>query len=1372
MGNHTTDAGTSHNTGVGSLRVGSDASATGNNATAIGQGSVARDNATSIGQGAFASGNNSVAIGKDSVAGGDNQVSFGTADNTRQLTNVSSGANTITVNTSTGISGGNVVTPVKFADLTNATATNVLTIADAQNMGWVVATPDKGYSAAVKNTNTVNFLGSDGIEVEGKNNATSGVYDVKFRLSEAGRLYLENVTSSTPGSGQAQNTGRVSFDPTNANGFVGAKTVADMINDSGWRTNSTTATGGATEQLISAGEFVNFEAGKNMQVKQEFNASTNTTSYTYSTADQVEFDKVTVGNGTTTTTIDPTGVTAKDGNVTSALTPSGLAIKDAANPNATTTVGIDGTRITGADGKSSANYTLTGTELKDGTNTTTTTAGETKVTAGTNSTTTTAGKTVLTDGTNTTTVSNDGTRITGANNATTDYTLAGVKVSDGANSTTTVGKGGLTVKGTNGTTSVGDNGLTIKDGANSTTLGRDAEGNFTITKDGKDGKDVKVLATTDITGTNNDGKDGKAGTETGSMGSTGLTGQDGLNGKDLSSKVNALRNGEAGTVVYTDEDGNRLVRANDGNYYPANQVNEKGEVIDPTTATKVEKPIASLVNPNGNTTTATTLGNIASNIRDGVADNVIISSANATSGVATLLNATTGLSNAATVGDLQAIAQAGLNFTGDNSGVTVHRPLSSTLSVVGEGSWNGANSAADNLYVEANATTNSLTVKMNQNLSNLTSVVVGNATTGTTITTNGTTVTNGNTSTTTTAGQTVLTDGTNTTTVNNDGTRIKDQNGKEANYTLDGVTITYGNSTTTIGKGGMNITEGNSTTIVGKDGMTVKGANGTTHYGDNGLTIKDGTNSTTLGRDSNGNFNIIKNGDTDNATTIATSEDIKNVGFNLTTAGGSPTKVNNGGTVTFAAGNNMEVTQNGTTITYSVVENPKFSSVQVGNATMTMNATTGAIVFSNTTTNAPVQITGVANGTISANSTDAVNGSQIYALNNGNTINYNATTGAASTTAKDANGNTIMDEKDPTKPKEYTLTTYNVEGKTEFVTNSVVTAIHNMNEQGIKFFHTNDGNVTTIVQDRNGIDSSAKGAYATAIGAQSEANGKQSVALGHKSQANAFQTIAIGTGNIVNGAHSGAIGDPTIVNATSSYSVGNNNRITETSDNTFVLGNNVVVTTNQSVFLGSNVGYVAAPEVDQNGNLVESSAVTTAGKAGLEGQVTGGVYNAYAGGKANEVVGVVSVGNVGVDANGKLVQQTRRIQNVAPGLISEHSTDAVNGSQLYSVASNFNHKLGDLNNKINRSNKEHRAGIAGANAAAGLPQVYAAGKSMLAASAGTYKGQSALAVGYSRASDNGKVGNLTLRINVTRLKTPPKLVEFFISNNCYLVLSF
>ncbi len=88
-----------------------------------------------------------------------------------------------------------------------------------------------------------------------------------------------------------------------------------------------------------------------------------------------------------------------------------------------------------------------------------------------------------------------------------------------------------------------------------------------------------------------------------------------------------------------------------------------------------------------------------------------------------------------------------------------------------------------------------------------------------------------------------------------------------------------------------------------------------------------------------------------------------------------------------------------------------------------------------------------------------------------------------------------------------------------------------------------------------------------------------------------------------------------------------------------------------------------------------------------------------------------------------------KITNVAAGTADN---DAVNVSQLKQVA-------GDIHNKINRNNKDLRAGIAGANAAAGLPQVYIPGKSMVAAAAGTFKGQSAVAVGYSRASDNGKL---------------------------------
>ena len=157
------------------------------------------------------------------------------------------------------------------------------------------------------------------------------------------------------------------------------------------------------------------------------------------------------------------------------------------------------------------------------------------------------------------------------------------------------------------------------------------------------------------------------------------------------------------------------------------------------------------------------------------------------------------------------------------------------------------------------------------------------------------------------------------------------------------------------------------------------------------------------------------------------------------------------------------------------------------------------------------------------------------------------------------------------------------------------------------------------------------------------------------------------------------------------------------------------------------------------------------GPGAKAGKVNTGNYSlnpsANVAGKPNADTRVVSFGSPGKEA---------QLQNVAAGVVSETSTDAVNGSQLHATNTQVNkntqainainnaihHQEGAFNRlerKINKQGKEARAGIAGANAAAALPQVYTPGKSMVAAAAGTFKGQNALAVGYSRISDNGKV---------------------------------
>ncbi|MDO9691376.1 ESPR-type extended signal peptide-containing protein, partial [Glaesserella parasuis] len=198
-----------------------------------------------------------------------------------------------------------------------------------------------------------------------------------------------------------------------------------------------------------------------------------------------------------------------------------------------------------------------------------------------------------------------------------------------------------------------------------------------------------------------------------------------------------------------------------------------------------------------------------------------------------------------------------------------------------------------------------------------------------------------------------------------------------------------------------------------------------------------------------------------------------------------------------------------------------------------------------------VKLSGIADGDISPNSTDAVNGRQVYVLTD--RIRF-------------------------------------------FHTNDG----HNAEEQ--------------INHKSNTVESRATGSYSTAVGYKAHAKGESSVALGngatageqgvaigHGAVASGKQSISIGTGNVVSGNNSGAIGDPNTIKADRSYALGNNNQVNAGQSDVFVVGNNVKNTTSNSVFLGTNSGYVAA-------------GATTAGAGALEYQVIGGVYNAYAGG--------------------------------------------------------------------------------------------------------------------------------------------------------------
>ena len=203
---------------------------------------------------------------------------------------------------------------------------------------------------------------------------------------------------------------------------------------------------------------------------------------------------------------------------------------------------------------------------------------------------------------------------------------------------------------------------------------------------------------------------------------------------------------------------------------------------------------------------------------------------------------------------------------------------------------------------------------------------------------------------------------------------------------------------------------------------------------------------------------------------------------------------------------------------------------------------------------------------------------------------------------------------------------------------------------------------------------------ALVVGNDSSAKGDDAIAIGHGAKALAEESISIGTGNEVKGAKSSAIGDPSYIDTTAT--------------GTHVQGNNNGTSTNpikasESTFMGNtNLAGTAGTtgiHVVGNSNSVDSSNVMVMGNnvtvgTGLDGAVVLGHASSadqYAAATDSTINGVTFeaagyAGNTGLN-NGSIVSvgatgTERQIKNVAAGVVTATSTDAVNGSQLYKTA--------------------------------------------------------------------------------------------------------
>ena len=213
------------------------------------------------------------------------------------------------------------------------------------------------------------------------------------------------------------------------------------------------------------------------------------------------------------------------------------------------------------------------------------------------------------------------------------------------------------------------------------------------------------------------------------------------------------------------------------------------------------------------------------------------------------------------------------------------------------------------------------------------------------------------------------------------------------------------------------------------------------------------------------------------------------------------------------------------------------------------------------------------------------------------------------------------------------------------------------------------GDRSSSIGDTNQVgldmkDGSKSGKESAAVGSKNTIYGNQAYAVGagntigsatvntateaNGSAAGADQDkITTVTAGTVKGNMAGAFGYKNTINADNAYAVGSNSTVS--ADGAMVLGNNASVTAKNGMALGSNTKVA-----NENAVALGAGSETAAAVATPSATINGTAHN-FAG---VNPASTVSVGKAGTE---------RTITNVAAGRISDVSTDAINGSQLYAV---------------------------------------------------------------------------------------------------------
>ncbi|WP_240763238.1 YadA-like family protein [Pasteurella multocida] len=511
----------------------------------------------------------------------------------------------------------------------------------------------------------------------------------------------------------------------------------------------------------------------------------------------------------------------------------------------------------------------------------------------------------------------------------------------------------------------------------------------------------------------------------------------------------------------------------------------------------------------------------------------------------------------------------------------------------------------------------------------------------------------------------------------------------------------------------------------GKDGMSIAAV--TDNDGNaTGLTIKD--------KDGNPGVTFNNDGRITNVTAGVDDKDAVNVSQLKEGLAKATTKVE--------AGKNMTVTptvnQDGsTTYTVATNDNVDFTSVTTGNTVMNNDGVKVGdnVALTNeglkagdvTVTTAGInagnkKVTGVADGDISPNSTDAVNGSQLNAVKETAEAGWHLTANGA--------------DSSNVKPRN-TVDLNNTDG------NIVISKTNTADSHNVTFGLADNINVKdSVVVGPKGADGKP-GEGAVVINAKDGANGKDGISIVGK---NGKDAVAIsgkdGVGTIGLTGPAGADGKNAnaIIGVKDSVKGLDGNDGKDGNSKTRIVytkpngEEEQVATMNDGLVFGADKG------TEHKAKLGTTVKVKGDDK-NIETEVAGDTIRVRL--KDNiDVKGINVTENLTVKEGAKINMGNNVIDGVADGEVSATSKQAVNGSQLHKVQQQVNNQataINKLGDHINKVDKDLRAGIAGATAVAFLQRPNEAGKSIVSLGVGSYRSESAIAVGYARNSDNNKI---------------------------------